>query len=471
MSSLGMELRDKKVTVVGLARSGVAATRLLQAVGARVTVADAKEEAGLADTLSRVDRRHVTVAVGAGYESALEGADLVVISPGVPSGLEALNRLRMRGIQVIGELELASWFMTAPVIAMTGTNGKSTTVTLIGLVLEQSGKRVFVGGNLGTALSEAALATYQAGGGPGGPAALVYDYIVSEVSSFQLETIQRFRPWVAAMLNITPDHLDRYPSVEAYAAAKARIFENQTARDVALLNLDDERVAALRPGLRGRVLGFSRTRTPEQVVQEGVYLDQQHIVATIGGRRTAICRREEIRVPGNHNLANAMAAVAVGVLCGCPSEVMSRVLRSFPGLEHALEIVRDRQGVRFVNDSKGTNVDATMKALESFDGPVLLIAGGRDKGGQFGRLREPVRKRVKRLILIGEAASRIREALSDFDRVSRAATLREAVDQAVQHAEAGDVVLLSPACASFDMFADYQDRGRQFKEIVQALPP
>ncbi|MGH7164800.1 MAG: UDP-N-acetylmuramoyl-L-alanine--D-glutamate ligase [Nitrospiraceae bacterium] len=470
MSSLGVDLKGKKVTVVGLARSGVAATRLLQAVGARVTVADAKEEAELADTLSSMDRRHVTVAVGAGYESALEGADLVVISPGVPSGLEALNRVRRRGIQVIGELELASWFLVAPVIGITGTNGKSTTVTLIGLLLEQSGKQVFVGGNLGTALSEAALVTYQAGGGPGGPAALRYDYIVSEVSSFHLETIQRFRPWVAAMLNITPDHLDRYPSEESYAAAKARIFENQTARDVALLNLDDERVAALRPGLRGRVLGFSRPRTLEQEALEGVYLDQERIVATIGGRRTAICRRDEIRVPGNHNLANAMAAVAVGVLCGCPSEVMSRVLRSFPGLEHALELVRDRRGVRFVNDSKGTNVDATIKALESLDGPVLLIAGGRDKGGQFGRLLEPVRKRVKRLVLIGEAASRIREAVGDFDRVSRAATLREAVDLAVRHAEAGDVVLLSPACASFDMFADYQDRGRQFKELVQALP-
>ncbi len=465
-----VDLRGKKVTVVGLARSGVAAARLLQAVGARVTVADAKEGSQLADSLSNVDRGQVRVAAGAGYESALEGADLVVISPGVPSGLEALNRVRRRGTQVIGELELASWFLKAPVIAITGTNGKSTTVTLIGLLLEQSGKRVFVGGNLGTALSEAALATYQAGGGPGGAASPRYDYIVSEVSSFQLETIQRFRPWVAAILNITPDHLDRYPSLESYALTKARIFENQTERDVGLLNLDDERVAALRPGLRGRVLGFSRTRPLEQAKLEGVYLDQDRVVATIGGHRTAICRREEIRVPGTHNLANAMAAAAVGVLCGCPSQVISQVLRSFPGLEHALEVVRDRRGVRFINDSKGTNVDATIKALESLEAPVLLIAGGRDKGGQFGRLREPVRKRVKRLILIGEAASRIREAVGDFEQTSHAATLREAVDLAVRQAEAGDVVLLSPACASFDMFADYQDRGRQFKELVQALP-
>jgi UDP-N-acetylmuramoylalanine--D-glutamate ligase len=464
------ELKGKKVTVVGLARSGVAATHLLQAVGARVTVADAKAEAELAGALARVDRGQVTVAVGAGHESALEGADLVVISPGVPSSLEVLNRLRRRGIPVIGEMELASWFLTAPVIAITGTNGKSTTVTLIGLLLEQSGKRVFVGGNLGIALSEAALVTCQAGGGPGRAVAARYDYVVSEVSSFQLETIQRFRPWVAAILNITPDHLDRYTSIESYAAAKARIFENQTTDDVALLYMDDERVAALRPSVRGKVLGFSRTRPLDPKALEGVYLEDGRIVATIGGHRTAICRREDIRVPGEHNLANAMAAIAVGVLCGCPTQIIGQVLRSFPGLEHALEFVRDRRGVRFINDSKGTNVDATIKALESLDGPVVLIAGGRDKGGQFGRLREPVRKRVKRLILIGEAASRIREAVGESERVNQASTLREAVDLAVQHAEAGDVVLLSPACASFDMFADYQDRGRQFKALVQALP-
>jgi UDP-N-acetylmuramoylalanine--D-glutamate ligase len=460
------DLKGKKVTVVGLARSGVAAARLLQAVGARVTVADGKEEAALSEALSRLERRNLTVKVGAGYESALEGADFVVISPGVPSHLESLNAARRRGARVIGELELASGFLTAPILAITGTNGKSTTVTMVGLLLEQSSKRVFVGGNLGTPLCDAALATYQAGGLTRNAAPPLYDYIVTEVSSFQLETIERFRPWVAAILNITPDHLDRYPSVSSYAAAKARIFENQTAEDFALLNLDDEQVAGLRRGLRARVLGFSRTGP----VSDGACLAGDRVMATIKGRSEAVCRRGDIRLPGSHNLANAMAALTIGLLCGCPTEVIRRVLRTFPGIEHALETVRERRGVRFVNDSKGTNVDATIKALESLDEPIFLIAGGRDKGADFTKLQEPVRRRVKRLILIGESASRIREAMGPFDRISHAATLRDAVELAAREASPGDVVLLSPACASFDMFTDYQDRGRQFKELVQALP-
>ncbi len=458
-------LTGAKVTVMGLARSGVAAARLLQAVGAQVTVADSKEESALSDALARLDRRRLTVAAGAGYESALEGAELVVISPGVPYRLASLQQVRRRGVSVIGELELASWFLTAPILAVTGTNGKSTTVTLTGLLLERSGKRAFVGGNLGTPLSEAALASYQwksQGARTPGP----YDYVVAEVSSFQLETIGRFHPRIAAILNVTTDHMDRYDSVEDYVATKARIFENQTADDVALLNLDDERVAALSPRLRARVAAFSRTRP----VGEGACLDGDRLLVTIGGRTQEVCRRGEIRIPGGHNLANAMAAATVGLLCGCPLEAVREVLRTFPGLEHALEIVRERRGVTFVNDSKGTNVDATLKALESFEGPILLIAGGRDKGGDFARLRDSVRRRAKRVILIGEAAGRIRDALGGFERISDARSLRDAVEAAAGEAAPGDVVLLSPACASFDMFADYRDRGKQFKELVKALP-
>ena len=457
-----MELRDKKVTVLGLARSGVAAAHLLQAVGASVTVADRKEERELADAFSRLDRRALTVKVGAGYESALEGTELAVISPGVPSDLEALTQIRRRGVRVIGELELASWFLKAPILAVTGTNGKSTTVTLVGLFLGQGGKRAFVGGNLGMPLCDAALASYQAGR----DATTLYDYIVAEVSSFQLETIEQFHPWVAAVLNITPDHMDRYPSLESYVEAKARIFKNQTTEDFALLGVDDERVAGLQNRVRAKLLSFSRAGP----VSQGVYLDGHRVMAIIGSHREEVCRRDEIRLPGSHNLSNAMAAATIGLLCGCSSDAISHVLQIFPGLEHALELVRERQGVRFVNDSKGTNVDATIKALESFEEPVLLIAGGRDKGGDFQRLQEPVRQRVKRVILIGEAASRIRKALGDVGCVSQAATLRDAVEVAASEARSGDVVLLSPACASFDMFEDYQDRGRQFKELVNQLP-
>jgi UDP-N-acetylmuramoylalanine--D-glutamate ligase len=461
----GDELRGKHVTVVGLARSGVAAARLLQTVGARVTVADSKEEGALTEALAQLDRRTLTVTAGSGYEAALDGAELVVISPGVPSRLASLQAARRRGVPVVGEQELASWFVTAPILAVTGTNGKSTTVTLVGLLLERSGKRAFVGGNIGQPLCEAALASYQwkgQGTGAQGP----YDYVVAEVSSFQLETMVRFHPWVAAILNVTTDHMDRYDSVEDYVAAKARIFENQTSDDFALVNLDDVRVAGLAQRSRARTVAFSRT----QRVGEGAFLDGDRLLVAIGGRTQEVCRLGEIRIPGGHNQANAMAAATIGLLCGCPVDVVREVLRTFPGLEHALEIVRERQGVRFVNDSKGTNVDATLKALESFDAPIVLIAGGRDKGGDFARLREPILRRAKRVILIGEAAGRLRATLSGFDRISDAGSLREAVEAAACEAVPGDVVLLSPACASFDMFADYRDRGQQFKELVNALP-
>lgn len=453
------EIKGLKVTVIGMARSGVAAAHLLQAVGAHVTVADAKEEAVLGSALSRLDRAAIQVKVGAGYEAALDGADLVVISPGVPTDSGVLKRVRERGVPVIGELELASRFLKAPVLAVTGTNGKSTTVTLTGFLLKEWGRRVFVGGNLGIPISEAALATHRHGSGS------PYEYVVAEVSSFQLETIEQFHPWVAALLNITSDHLDRYPSLAPYVAAKARLFENQTSDDYAVLNYDDERVLALRPGLRAHELGFSRTAP----IGEGAFLDGDELVVSVQGRRESICRTGEIRIPGAHNVANAMAAVTMAHLCGCPPDVMRRVLANFSGLEHALELVRERNGVMFINDSKGTNVDATLKALESLDRPIVLIAGGKDKGGDFVRLRDVVSRRVKRMILIGEAARRIDSELRGIKPVSHAASFREAVQAAAQAAQSGDVVLLSPACASFDMFADYQDRGRQFKTLVNNL--
>ncbi|HSL06259.1 MAG TPA: UDP-N-acetylmuramoyl-L-alanine--D-glutamate ligase [Nitrospiraceae bacterium] len=462
-----MELAGARVTVMGLARSGVAACRLLQAAGARVTVADRKEPAELASVLGGIDRDHVGITVGARYESSLDEADLVVISPGVPYRLASLEAMRRRGVKVISELELASQFFRSPLLAITGTNGKSTTVTLIGKCLAESGKRTFVGGNLGTALSEAAVEDLRAGqAGKPSP----FDYLVVEVSSFQLETIDRFHPWIAALLNVTVDHQDRYESLSEYVAAKQRIFENQTVSDFALFNLDDERVAALRHHVRSTRLGFTSGATIGADMHGGTYLEDDRIVTTVTGVRQEICRRSEIRIIGNHNVGNVMAATTYALLCGCPLDAIRRVLATFPGLEHALEIVRERRGVRFVNDSKGTNVDATLKALESIDQPIWLIAGGRDKGGDFSRLAQAVSRRVTSVILIGEAASLLRQAWKGVATMTEAATLREAVDLAAQGALPGDVVLLSPACASFDMFADYQDRGRQFKALVHALP-
>jgi UDP-N-acetylmuramoylalanine--D-glutamate ligase len=462
-----VELAGARVTVIGLARSGVAACRLLQAAGARVTVADRKESSELTSVLGGIDRDHVGVAVGARYESSLDEADLVVISPGVPYRLAPLEAVRRRGVKVISELELASQFFRSPLLAVTGTNGKSTTVTLIGKFLAESGKRAFVGGNLGTALSEAAVEDLRAGqAGKPSP----YDYLVVEVSSFQLETIDQFHPWIAALLNVTVDHQDRYESLEEYLAAKQRIFENQIASDFALFNLDDDRVAGLRHRVRAKRLGFTTTSTIGSDMYGGTYIEGGRIVTTVTGVRQEICQRSEIRIIGNHNVENVMAAATYGLLCGCPLDAIRSVLTTFPGLEHALEIVRERRGVRFVNDSKGTNVDATLKALESIDQPIWLIAGGRDKGGDFSRLAQAVSRRVTRVILIGEAAPLLRQAWEGVAAMTEAATLREAVDLAAQGAARGDVVLLSPACASFDMFADYQDRGRQFKALVHALP-
>jgi len=461
-----MDLAGTRVTVVGLARSGVAAARLLQEVGARVTVADRKGRVELNAVLQHLDQSKVGVALGSGYESAIDSAELVVISPGVPYRMEALERVRRRGVKVISELEIASRFLTAPILALTGTNGKSTTVTLIGKMLQQSGKRVFVGGNLGTALSEAAEHSLQAArlGRPG-----PFDFLVVEVSSFQLETVEQFHPWIAAILNVTLDHQDRYDSINDYIAAKNRIFDNQTLSDYALFNLDDARVAALRRGAKARVLGFTRTQAlPPDIT--GTYLDADRIMTAVTGRPEEICRRDEIRIIGNHNIENAMVAATYARLSGCSLDVIRQVLREFPGLEHALEIVRERRGVRFVNDSKGTNVDATLKALESIEAPIWLIAGGRDKGGDFSRLAPAIHQRVKRLVLIGEAAPLIANAMHGYQAIIRTSTLREAVEESAAGAAAGEVVLLSPACASFDMFADYQDRGRQFKALVQSLP-
>ncbi|MDF0673789.1 MAG: UDP-N-acetylmuramoyl-L-alanine--D-glutamate ligase [Nitrospira sp.] len=461
------QLTGARVTVVGLARSGVAAVRLLQEAGALVTVADRKDRGELFEMLGSLDQAATRLVLGSDYESALDQAELVIVSPGVPYRLEALERVRRRGTKVISELDLASRFLSAPILALTGTNGKSTTVTLIGRMLQESGKRIFVGGNLGTAISEAAVQSLRAMkmGGP-----CPYDALVVEVSSFQLETIEQFHPWIAAILNVTVDHQDRYESIDEYVAAKNRIFENQTPSDYALFNLDDSRVAPLRRSARANVLGFTRTQTLPSDLTGGTYLDRDRIMTTIGGRTREICARNEIKIIGNHNIENAMVAATYALLSGCPLGIIRQVLSEFPGLEHALEVVREWRGVRFINDSKGTNVDATLKALESIDQPIWLIAGGRDKGGDFSRLAPTIHRKVKRLILIGEAAPLIAKAMEGYQAIERAGTLREAVELAASEADAGDEVLLSPACASFDMFVDYQDRGRQFKTLVQSLP-
>ena len=451
-----IKLRDLPVAVIGLGRSGLAAVRLLLELGARVVVADQRSEPELQATLGDLSGRGVEVRGEGRYDAALLCAELVVVSPGVPMALKPIRQAQAAGARIIGELELASRFLGGKLIAVTGTNGKSTTVSLIGELLRASGYDPFVGGNLGTPLTEAALASLHG---------RRWDFVVAEVSSFQLETIETFHPWIGAILNITPDHLDRYPSMEAYAAAKRRLLENQTVEDYALLNADDPGLADIATAPSATQVQFSRKRP----VPCGVFVKGDTIVFMLHEQAEEVCRLQDVQLRGSHNLENALAAVAVARLAGCTGASISRGLRAFRGLEHVMEVVRVVRGVTYINDSKGTNVDATIKALDSLSEPVILIAGGREKGGEYPGLAAAVRRHAKRVSLIGEARPHLRELLNGLCPISEAESLAAAVQQAAAAAAPGDTVLLSPVCASFDMFTDYKDRGRQFKECVHAL--
>jgi UDP-N-acetylmuramoylalanine--D-glutamate ligase len=480
------ELKDKKVTVVGLGRSGVGAANLLTDLGALVIVTDVRGEDELKDFVRRL-RPSVRRLLGSHPENIFTEADMIVISPGVPHALPQLVKADARGIPIIGELELAYRILSNTLsisgvglrfLAVTGTNGKSTTTALLDFMMNKGGYRTMLGGNIGYALTEEigkAVNSHQVsvvGKESCNSNLSTIDYIVAEISSFQLETIQKFRPQVAVVVNITPDHLDRYHSLQEYSDAKARIFENQGDGDFLVLNWDDpETIKVAKEKLdvkheKPRIFYFSR-----QGEVDGVYSKDGVVYCTIPDLcTTSLIRADEIRIKGVHNLENAMAASAMALLAGCSINVVRESLKEFAGLEHRLEFVRELNGVRYFNDSKGTNVAAVMKSLESFSGPVLLIAGGRDKAGEFAQLKTLVKERVKALILIGEAAGKIHKALGDLTSTVMAEELKEAVQISRNMAEQGDVVLLSPACASFDMFENFEDRGRQFKKFVMELP-
>ncbi len=447
------------MTVFGMGRSGQSAADLLLDRGSNVTLVEEHPRPELEVLKDTYEQRGARICIGGNLESALSQAELLVVSPGVSKDHYFLQQAHQKNIPVIGEIELASRFLHAPIIAVTGTNGKSTTVRLIGSILQESGKHVFVGGNLGLPLCEAVPRSTDP------PQAADYDYIVAEVSSFQLETIQQFKPWIATLLNVTPDHLDRHRTQEQYQAAKRRIFENQTRQDWMVVNVDDPIVAAMSLEAKARLCEFSLRHE----VAQGIYLEGEMVRGRLDGKADIVFERNEIPMRGQHNVANAMAAMSVGLLCGCSKEDMVRALQSIPAFEHALESVRTWQGIIFVNDSKGTNVDATLKALESFEEPVVLILGGKDKGGEFTRLLEVIHRGVKGIVLIGEAATRILTALEGSVPMLRATSLENAVSQAVSLASSGDVVLFSPACASFDMFQNYHQRGLEFKRVVREL--
>ena len=441
------ELNGKKVVVVGLGRSGMAAAKFLVEAGAKVWIADRRPEKELIREVEEMKGWPVQFKFGGHPASIFEDAALSVISPGVPASSMDTGQVPM-----IGELELASRYLSGTLVAITGTNGKSTTSALVGEILRAWGKHVFVGGNLGIPLCEAARSKR------------AWDFIVAEVSSFQLETIETFRPYIAVLLNVTPDHLNRYKRFEDYLLTKLRIFENQTPSHWAVVNFEEEPIQSYRSILKGRIVGISPTGKPSV----GVWLEGDDLVSNLGGVGKVV-HRSEIRLLGRHNLQNVMAAVAVCLLLECPVEVIRKGLGQFKGLEHRLEFIRRRRSVSYINDSKATTVAAVVCALESFSGRVVLIAGGQDKEIDFGPLRPVVLRRTKAVVLIGETRDKIQRVLEGTVPIHQADHLEEAVKVASGIARTGDVVLLAPGCASFDMFHDFEDRGRQFKDFVERL--
>jgi UDP-N-acetylmuramoylalanine--D-glutamate ligase len=444
-----MELEGKKFLVIGLARTGTECARFLVERGARVAVSDLRPEAELKSELESLAGLPIRKYFGAEQGSWLDAVDCVIPSPGVPAENPLIGAARARKIPVLSEIDLAYRFFRAPLVAITGTNGKSTTTTLIGEMLTAGGRRTFVGGNLGTPFI--------------GAVSGAWDWGVLEISSFQLEWVEVFAPRVAVWLNVTEDHLDRYDTFEDYCRAKKRIFEAQGAGDFAVLNRDDSRVWAVKEQVKAQVRSFGFAVTPQ-----GVFATGDTIVWRDDAKEETF-PLARVKIQGLHNVENMMAAVAAAKLAGVAREPIQQILESFPGLEHRLEFVRERNGVRYYNDSKGTNVGAVVKSLAGFAAPVILIAGGVDKGGDYGPLEEGVKRTVRRLVLFGAAKNLIARALGHLADTVMVENLAEAVREAAAAARPGDVVLLSPACSSFDQFRNYAERGRIFKSLVESL--
>jgi UDP-N-acetylmuramoylalanine--D-glutamate ligase len=446
-----MELKDKQILVVGLARTGVSVARFLVVREARVTVTDLRDEIALAGVMDELGALDIRWVLGRHDASDFLSSELIVVSPGVPMDHPLLVKAAAAGVEIVSEIELASRFITAPLVAITGTNGKTTTTTLVGEIFKGCGFATYVGGNIGDPLVELIES--------GEPV----ERVVAEISSFQLEWIHSFRPQVAALLNISEDHLDRYASYQEYINAKLRIFQNQTVEDFAVINRDDELVWKHAPELKARLFPFSR----KQELSEGIFYRDNLITFRHQGREEQFSTAE-FRLTGVHNLENIMAALACTLLLGCSPVAALETVRSFESLHHRMEFVRKFKGVSYYEDSKATNVGSVEKALESFDN-ITLIAGGKDKGGSYAPLVALIQERVQHLILIGEAADRMQLELGSLTDTHRAATLEEAVWLAAQITTSGGTVLMSPACSSFDMFRDYEERAQRFIAAVKAL--
>ncbi len=454
-----MILKNRHVVVVGLARSGMAVARFLKTHGASVTVTDLAVAEDLGPLVDEARELGVTLELGGHGAATFEAAQLIVISPGVPHTLAPLAQARERGVEVIGEVELAARFIQTPMVAVTGTNGKTTTTELLGQMLAASGLKVFVGGNIGNPLIEIAHRKAD------------LDLIVVELSSFQLDTIAMLRPHVSVLLNISPDHLDRYADIQAYADAKGRIFENQGGDDFTICNGNDKLVTAQSRNVRSRLLKFFARPPHNGQSGPGAIITPRQIAVCIPGMEQERIDLTRTALIGPHNRENIAAAGLAALAVGASPAGIQKAVDAFQGLAHRLEPVRTVQEVRFVNDSKATNVDAAMRALECFGRPVVMIMGGRNKGYDFTSLHDHVRKHVKKLIVIGEAGNEIMTALGQVPAqgAHKAADLSQAVRDAYAAAGAGDTVLLSPACASFDMFGSYIERGDAFRQLVEEL--
>ncbi len=447
-----MELKNKRVLVVGLARTGVATALFCAARGAAVTATESRTEAEIGESVARLRAAGVTLELGGHQEKTFLQQDLIVPSPGVPADAPLLLSARAKGVTIWSEIELAYRFLQGTLIGITGSNGKTTTTSLVAHILKAAGLPTILAGNIGTPLISCVDGTSKS------------TVMVVELSSFQLELIEKFRPNISVFLNLTPDHLDRHHTMDSYGAAKARIFENQTEEDAAILNADDPAAVSYVP-LRPRAYWFSR----KQRLAQGAYVRGEEIVFRHDGKEEAVLARREIPLVGEHNLENVLAAVAATRLAGADAAAVAKGVRSFAGVEHRLEFVTEIGGVRYYNDSKATNVDATLKALDAFPGRILVILGGKDKGSDYTVLQKPLREKAVLALLIGAAAEKIDAQIAGSVAIERAGTLERAVETASHAARPGDVVLLAPACASFDQFENYEHRGRVFKELVRQL--
>jgi UDP-N-acetylmuramoylalanine--D-glutamate ligase len=449
---VGIELRGKRVLVVGLARTGMATALFCAARGARVTATDSRTESEIGDAITKLRDAGIVLELGCHQEKTFLEQDLIVPSPGVPADEPHLQVARAKGITIWSEIELAYRFMKGRLIGITGSNGKTTTTSLVEHILKTAGMQTILAGNIGTPLIGYVDETKNE------------TCTVVELSSFQLELIDTFRPNVGVFLNLTPDHLDRHHTMQAYGAAKARLFENQTSEDAAVLNADDAATTPYAPSLP-RVYWFSR----KQRVAHGAYLRGEEIVFRQDGTEEVLLTLEDIPLAGAHNVENVLAAATAARLTGAPAAAIAKGVKSFAGVEHRLEFVAEIAGVRYYNDSKATNVDATLKALDAFPGRILIILGGKDKGSDYTVLQKPLREKAILALLIGAAAEKIEKQISGSVALERAETLERAVETASHAAQRGDVVLLAPACASFDQFKNYEHRGRVFKDLVRQL--